>query len=222
MTRRRAPGALIGAAALPTATAVGLVSCSPKKLGDVRRPDPVVAAASQPQATTTSQTPDPPRLPSASATTVDAPRPAYVQPTEERTPEMKRPSSPPATTPPSRPPTTQRPTTRPAPRPTTVQPAQPAPSPTSAAPRGNTLTVGTWTHGYVTAYGSQRALDRCDVVEWEPLWFAGHNYCGYQFWAYLTKGQKITLTGRNAGTYVVTALVYLPYQGGKKPALPAY
>src|SRR5262245_27901932 len=112
MTRKSTRGALIGVAALTTATAVGLVSCSPKKHGDVRRPDPVVAAASQPQATTTSQAPDPPRLPSASATTVDAPRPAYVQPTEERAPETKRPATTAATTPPSRPPTTQRPTTR--------------------------------------------------------------------------------------------------------------
>lgn len=92
----------------------------------------------------------------------------------------------------------------------------------TSTPRGNTLRIGGWTHSYVSAYGSQRALDTCAVVEWEPMWFAGHDYCGYAFWARMTVGQTVVLTGKNSGTYTVTALVYLPYQGGRKPALPAY
>lgn len=156
-----------------------------------------------------------------------------VQPAESRVPESTpQPSAPgtvpvrPAVTPTARPstapvrPTTTRPATT-APRTTTTtKPAAPATKApvTSAvpAPQGNTLRIGGWSHGYVTSH-SQAALDACNVVEWNTLWFAGHNWCGYQFWASLGKGQTITLTGRNAGTYTVTDLVYLPYQGGNAP-----
>ena len=82
---------------------------------------------------------------------------------------------------------------------------------------GNTIRRGSWSHGYTSAYGSQASLDACILVEWTPLWFAGHDYCGYAFWASLGMGSTITLTGKNAGTYTVTKLVYLTTQGGKAP-----
>lgn len=114
----------------------------------------------------------------------------------------------------------------PATKPPSVAPAAPAPRASTSAPvsppMGNTVRIGSWSHGYVTAYGSQSAVDACRLVEWEPRWFAGHDWCGYAFWAGLPVGRKIVLTGKNAGTYVVTNRVYLTTQGGKKPALPAY
>lgn len=117
-------------------------------------------------------------------------------------------------------PSTRPATTAPAPKPptTTAAPVKP----TATAPQGNTIRIGSWVHGYVTAYGSQSALDRCNVVEWDDRWFAGHDWCGYAFWANLGVGQTITLTGPHAGTYTVTNRVYLPTQGGKAPELPAF
>lgn len=158
------------------------------------------------------------------ATTV--PAPSVTRPPTTITPKpsasaTKAPSK--AQTPPAQ---TKPAATAPAPTRTTTKPVAPttrpvAPTPVTK-PRGNTITIGTWTHGYVSDYGSQASLDRCNLVEWESGWFAGHDYCGYAFWASLRKGQTITLTGPHAGTYTVTATVYLPTQGGKKPALPAY
>lgn len=132
----------------------------------------------------------------------------------------KAPVKPPAPAQTTRAPAPQGPASKPPVPPSTRPATRPATS--APVPAGNTVRIGTWSHGYVTAYGSQAIVDACKVVEWEPLWFAGHDYCGYAFWASLPVGQKIVLTGKNAGTYTVTNRVYLSTQGGKKPALPAY
>lgn len=147
-----------------------------------------------------------PAVPSPSVASTSPPPAVSPSTAASRAPAVP-PTRPSASVPPSKPPKATA-----APR-TTVAPVKPV----APAPPGNTLRVGAWSHGYLSSYGSQKALDACHLVEWSPLWFAGHNYCGYQFWAYLGKEQTITLTGRNAGTYTVTDLVYLPYQGGKVP-----
>lgn len=156
-------------------------------------------------------------------TAVDAP----VQ-TTSAAPGTTRPASTPAprrtTATPPRPttvkPTTSRPTT-PA-QATTQRPVTPVRNPPTTTTQGNAIRIGSWSHGYVSAYGSQASLDRCNLVEWSPMWFAGHNYCGYAFWASLDKGRTITITGDKAGMYTVSYTVYVPYQGGPKPALPPH
>lgn len=77
---------------------------------------------------------------------------------------------------------------------------------------------------YVNKPGSQSAIDKCDLVLWthSPLWLAGHNWCGYQWMAYVPTGTTVTVThGLAAGTYVVTDHVRLSRQSGELPALNA-
>ena len=78
--------------------------------------------------------------------------------------------------------------------------------------------------GYVDAPGSQSAIDKCHLVLWThaPYWLAGHNWCGYQWLAYVATGTTVTVTsGAAAGTYVVTGHLYLGRQGGALPHLDA-
>lgn len=109
------------------------------------------------------------------------------------------------------------------PKTTTKAPDKPRPPSTSAPPTkppvrtGNAITIGTWSRDYVTAFSSQKTVDECKVVEWDTRWIVGHNHCGYGFWASLGLGDTVTLSGKDAGTYTVTTLVYLPYQGGTAP-----
>lgn len=163
---------------------------------------------------------------------------AWVQPVESRArettaapvPSATKPKTVPATvatSPKAAPATPRTTTTRKAttpapvadPKPVTTRPPTVAPKTSQKPPvvPGNTIRIGSWSHGYTSAYGSQASLDACNLVEWTPLWFAGHDYCGYAFWASLGMGSTITLTGKNAGTYTVTKLVYLTAQGGKAP-----
>jgi hypothetical protein len=77
---------------------------------------------------------------------------------------------------------------------------------------------------YVNKPGSQSAIDKCDLVLWthSPLWLAGHNWCGYQWMAYVPTGTTVTVThGLAAGTYVVTDHVRLSRQSGELPSLNA-
>lgn len=127
-------------------------------------------------------------------------------PSESASPMPKKPPTTPR-------PNTPKPSTKPVPKSTTKPPATTA----APVPKGNVLTIGGWSHSYVTAFGSQKAVDSCAVVEWDTRWFVGHNYCGYQFWASLGIGTTITLSGKDAGIYRVTDRMYLPYQGGKAP-----
>jgi hypothetical protein len=220
---------IITAGALTAALAAGTVAC---KGTQNAAPGTDTGRATAP--------PSAPSFPMASPSVTEIPSPTvmpWVQPGEERvvvdTPspsDTVRASSPTVsnTVPTVRPSTPRAPASAraSAPAPTSAPVRTPAPVPQTTAsppptPAGNTLRIGNWTHGYVTSH-SQASLDTCQVVEWTPLWFAGHNWCGYQFWANLGVGTKIVLTGKNAGTYTVTQRVYLPYQGGERPALPAY
>ena len=77
---------------------------------------------------------------------------------------------------------------------------------------------------YVDNPGSQAAIDKCNLVLWthSPMWLAGHNWCGFQWMAYVPTGTTVTVTtGAAAGTYVVTGHVHLSRQSGALPNLDA-
>ena len=77
---------------------------------------------------------------------------------------------------------------------------------------------------YLDAPGSQKAIDRCNLVLWthHPYWLAGHNYCGFQWMAYLTTGSLVTVSSGSArGTYRVTARIRLNRQSGSLPHVSA-
>jgi hypothetical protein len=77
---------------------------------------------------------------------------------------------------------------------------------------------------YVDAPGSQAQIDKCKLVLWthSPMWLAGHNWCGWQWMAFVKTGTTVTVTsGPAAGTYVVTGHLKLTRQSGSLPRLNA-
>ncbi len=77
---------------------------------------------------------------------------------------------------------------------------------------------------YVDAPGSQSAIDKCKLVLWthSPLWLAGHNWCGYQWMAFVKTGTTVKVSsGAAKGTYVVTGHLKLTRQSGSLPKLHA-
>ena len=77
---------------------------------------------------------------------------------------------------------------------------------------------------YVDSPGSQSAIDKCKLVLWthSPLWLAGHNWCGYQWMAFVATGTVVHVTsGAAAGTYVVTGHKRLSRQSGSLPHVAA-
>ena len=54
------------------------------------------------------------------------------------------------------------------------------------------------------------------------MWLAGHNWCGYQWMAYVKTGTTIVVpTGPAAGTYVVYGHLRLNRQSGSLPSVSA-
>ena len=97
-----------------------------------------------------------------------------------------------------------------------AQPARTA----SSRPSGKTITLGR----YVYAPGSQSAIDKCQLVLWwtKPMWLAAHNYCGYQWLAFVPTGTTVVVpSGKAAGTYKVTGHKRLSRQGGSLPSVNA-
>ena len=91
-------------------------------------------------------------------------------------------------------------------------------------PRPATTTHSITISRYVDSPGSQSAIDKCRLVLWthSPLWLAGHNWCGYQWMAYVATGTVVHVTsGAAAGTYVVTGHKRLSRQSGSLPHLTA-
>ncbi len=77
---------------------------------------------------------------------------------------------------------------------------------------------------YVDSPGSQKAIDKCNLVLWTraPLWLAAHNFCGFQWLAYVPTGTTVRVTsGAAVGTYVVTGHLRLSRQSGALPRLHA-
>ncbi len=77
---------------------------------------------------------------------------------------------------------------------------------------------------YIDAPGSQKQIDKCKLVLWthSPMWLAGHNWCGYQWMAFVKTGTTVKVTtGAAAGTYVVTGHLKLTRQSGSLPRLRA-
>ena len=100
---------------------------------------------------------------------------------------------------------------------------------TKAATHSATRTSSASAHvrtisSYVDAPGSQKAIDSCKLVLWthSPLWLAGHNWCGWQWMAYVPTGSTVKVTkGAAAGTYVVTGHKRLSRQSGSLPSVHA-
>jgi hypothetical protein len=93
-------------------------------------------------------------------------------------------------------------------------------NPKKAAEKPDSVTISR----YVDEPGSQAAIDKCNLVLWthSPMWLAGHNWCGYQWMAFVPTGTTVTVTkGLAAGTYVVTGHVRLTRQSGALPQLNA-
>jgi hypothetical protein len=98
--------------------------------------------------------------------------------------------------------------------------ASSARSTSSGRPSGKTITLGR----YVYAPGSQSAIDKCQLVLWwtSPMWLAAHNYCGFQWLAFVPTGTTVVVpSGKAAGTYVVTGHKRLSRQGGSLPRVSA-
>lgn len=95
----------------------------------------------------------------------------------------------------------------------------------TSRPTTKTRTTRTVTiRRYADAPGSQRAIDACRLVLWtsRPMWLAGHNYCGYQWLAYVPTGTVVVVpSGRAAGRYVVTGHLRLSRQSGSLPHVHA-
>jgi hypothetical protein len=89
-----------------------------------------------------------------------------------------------------------------------------------AAPAAKTITISRYTN----APGSQAAIDKCQLVLWSssPLWLAAHNWCGYQWLAYVKTGTHVVVTsGAARGTYVVYDHMRLGRQSGAMPRTSA-
>ena len=103
-------------------------------------------------------------------------------------------------------------------KPKPVTRAKPRTATPSHAPR--TITIA----HYVDAPGSQAQVDSCHLVLWthSPLWLAGHNWCGFQWMAFVPIGTTVVVPrGAAAGRYVVTGHLTLHRQSGSLPALTA-
>jgi hypothetical protein len=77
---------------------------------------------------------------------------------------------------------------------------------------------------YTDSPGSQKAIDSCKLVLWthSPLWLAGHNWCGWQWMAYVPTGSTVRVSsGAAPGTYVVTGHLRLSRQSGSLPHVNA-
>ena len=116
-----------------------------------------------------------------------------------------------------------KPVAKPAAKPAPAKPAAPvvaAPVEAAKAVAPKPITISS----YVDAPGSQAQIDKCHLVLWShhPLWLAGHNWCGFQWMAYVPEGTTVRVSGgAAAGTYVVTGHVHLTRQGGAMPRTSA-
>jgi hypothetical protein len=92
------------------------------------------------------------------------------------------------------------------------------------ATTGRTASQRVVIDSYTVAIGSQRTIDSCQLtLYWEqPLWFAAHNYCGYQWLATVPTGTVIVVrSGRAAGSYRVTGHATIRRQSGSLPSFDA-
>ena len=101
-----------------------------------------------------------------------------------------------------------------------VATAQATATTATAAPAAKTITISRYTN----APGSQAAIAKCQLVLWSssPNWLAGHNWCGYQWMAYVKTGTTVIVTsGAAKGTYVVYSHMRLTRQSGAMPSTSA-
>lgn len=214
MTGARAHRRLLGAAGalLVAACVVVPVSAGRSARGFPGRP--VSAAAETP-----APAPPPPAEPAAPAgapaaaltpVTVAPPAPGPAAAVVPAPPATRRPA----------PPTVEVPT-----RPATPK-AQPPAAP--AYPDGATvIRIGTWSA--VVERGDQAVIDRCKAtLFWGPwpaerpgtVWLAGHDHCGFGFWAGLPVGTTVTFAGpHGTAAYAIVDHTWLPRKGGPSQGL---
>jgi hypothetical protein len=90
----------------------------------------------------------------------------------------------------------------------------------ASAPSARNVTISR----YANAPGSQAAIDKCQLVLWSssPMWLAAHNWCGYQWLAFVKTGTTVVVTsGAARGTYVVYDHMRLGRQSGAMPSTGA-
>lgn len=92
------------------------------------------------------------------------------------------------------------------------------------------IVIGDWEDNIVK--GNQKEIDKCDAAvayggilpeegKDELLWLAGHNYCGYAFWANLEINSyvKVVSPQNVVTTYKVYGHKYIGRQGGSSTGL---
>ncbi|MGW1215457.1 hypothetical protein ACWD5F_38090 [Streptomyces sp. NPDC002499] len=144
------------------------------------------------------------------------PRPSATADGRVRGPDLSRPSPPPS-------PARGKATT-----------AAPTPSPlaTTGRPKGTTIRIGTWSAGVIR--GGQDEVDACaEAVQWTgPLLgtedgyelrtavIVGHDYCGFDRFATLPVGSRVTIDSpRGTWTYRVYAHYVTPGRGAPAAGL---
>ncbi|MGW3288060.1 hypothetical protein ACWDR3_25850 [Streptomyces sp. NPDC001002] len=176
-------------------------------------------------------TPSVPQATSAPATdgTTEPPAPASLAPPVRRTP---RPSA--SADGRVRGPDLSRPAPAPTPARSKAVPPTPTPSPlaTTGRPKGTSIRIGTWSAGVIR--GGQEEVDACEeAVQWTgPLLgtedgyelrtavIVGHDYCGFDRFATLPVGSRVTISSpRGSWTYRVYAHYITPGRGAPAAGL---
>jgi len=193
------------------------VSAAPPSDLTVRHP-PVVAAAAPAAAALPAPSPAPEptvgtSIPTAAVLAPPAPPPPEPAPVVAAAPAA---------------PAIRRPALRKAIRPATAAPsAVPPSSPASGADGATVLRIGTWSA--TIERGDQVVIDRCRATlfsgPWPAdgpgtAWLAGHDRCGFGFWAELPIGTTVSFAGpHGAGSYVIVGRTWVPGKGGPSRGL---
>jgi len=201
-------------AVVVVAICVGVpVSAAPPTDPTVRHP-PVVAAAPAAAALPAPSPPPGPavgtNIPAAAEPAPPAPEPARVVAAARVAPAIRRPAPQKAI------------------RPARAAPAVVPPSSTASGAGGATvIRIGAWSA--TVERGDQAVIDRCRAtLFWGPwpadgpgtAWLAGHDHCGFGFWADLPIGTTVSFSGpHGAGSYVIVGRTWVPNKGGPSRGL---
>jgi len=104
-----------------------------------------------------------------------------------------------------------------------VAPSKPA----SGTDGATVIRIGAWST--TVERGDQAVIDRCRAtLFWGPwpadgpgtAWLAGHDHCGFGFWAGLPIGTTVSFSGpHGAGSYVIVGRTWMPGKGGPSRGL---
>jgi hypothetical protein len=101
-------------------------------------------------------------------------------------------------------------------------------APTSTIPdKATVIRIGGWST--TIERGDQAVIDRCKAtLFWGPwpaeragtVWLAGHDHCGFGFWANLPMGTTVVFDGPHGTvSYVIVGRTWLPRKGGSSHGL---